>query len=92
MAITQRQKAPPPMTDDELTAEVENQRNLMIAVATGGPHIQEVNEQYIERRARIAAELRRRDIDDPNPHADLWAWYGRAGHREEFTFPGCISH
>ncbi|HYL84422.1 MAG TPA: hypothetical protein VE263_09315 [Candidatus Angelobacter sp.] len=77
MPITYRQKAPPPMTDDELIAEVENQRNLMIAVATGGPRIQDVNEQYIERRARIAAELRRRNIDDPNPHGDLWAWYGR---------------
>ena len=65
------------MTDAELIAEVENQRNLMIAVATGGPRIQEVNDEYIERRRRIATELRRRNIDDPNPHGDVWAWYGR---------------
>lgn len=49
----------------------------MIAVATGGPRIQEVNGQYIERRDRIARELRRRGLDEPNPHGDLWAWYGR---------------
>jgi len=49
-------------TDEELIAEVENQRNLVIAVATGGPRIDTVNPQYIERRARIAAELRRRNI------------------------------
>jgi hypothetical protein len=36
-----------------------------------------VNRQYIERRDRIATELRRRGIEDPNPHGDLWAWYGR---------------
>lgn len=65
------------MTDDELVAEIEAQRSLMVAVATGGPRIQEVNHQYIERRNRIAHELRRRGLEDPNPHGDLWAWYGR---------------
>jgi hypothetical protein len=65
------------MTDDELVSEIEAQRGLMIAVATGGPRIQEVNEQYALRRYRIAYELLRRGLDDPNPHADLWAWYGR---------------
>jgi len=65
------------MTDDEFIREIETQRGLMVAVATGGPRIQEVNQDYIERRKRIAAELRRRSLDDPNPHGDLWAWYGR---------------
>src|ERR1051325_3627942 len=65
------------MTDAELISEIEAQRGLMIAVATGGPRIQEVNEQYAERRRRIAEELHRRGLVDPNPHADLWAWYGR---------------
>ena len=65
------------MTDEELLAEIEAQRSLMNAVATGGPRIQQVNGQYVERRDRIATELRRRGIADPNPHGDLWAWYGR---------------
>jgi len=65
------------MTDDELVTEVEAQRSLMVAVATGGPRIQDVNQQYVERRERIGAELRRRGLEDPNPHGDLWAWYGR---------------
>jgi hypothetical protein len=77
MAISQRNKHPEPMTDDELIKEIESQRGLMAAVATGGPRIQEVNQQYIDRRAQIATELRHRKIDDPNPHSDLWAWYGR---------------
>lgn len=49
----------------------------MVSVCTGGPRIQEVNQQYIQRRDEIGRELRRRGIDDPNPHGDLWAWYGR---------------
>lgn len=65
------------MTDDELVSEIEAQISVMVAVATGGPRIQEVNDQYIERRHRIAAELKRRGLEDPNPHGDLWAWYGR---------------
>ncbi len=65
------------MTDDELIKEIEAQRSLMAAVATGGPKIQDVNSQYAERRHRISQELRRRSLEDPNPHGDLWAWYGR---------------
>lgn len=65
------------MTDDELTAEIEAQRSLMVAVATGGPRIEEVNPEYIQRRDCISTELRRRGLEDPNPHGDLWAWYGR---------------
>lgn len=65
------------MTDQELLREIEAQRNLMVAVATGGPRINEVNDQYTTRRARIAKELRSRRLDDPNPHGDLWAWYGQ---------------
>jgi hypothetical protein len=65
------------MTDNELIEEIQAQRSLMIAVATGGPKIQTVNHEYTERRERIADELRRRGLDDPNPHRDLWAWYGR---------------
>lgn len=65
------------MTDEELINEIEAQRGLMIAVSTGGPRIQEVNNQYIVRKRRIAEELQERGIADPNPHEDLWAWYGR---------------
>ncbi len=65
------------MTNDELLSLLEQQRNLMVAVATGGPKIQLVNDQYIQRRDEIIEELRARALSDPNPHGDLWAWYGR---------------
>jgi hypothetical protein len=65
------------MTDEELIAEIEAQRSLMIAVATGGPRIQEVNGEYVQRRNRMRVDLQERGLADPNPHGDLWAWYGR---------------
>lgn len=65
------------MTDDELITEIEMQRGLMVAVSTGGPRIEEVNQQYINRRKLLAAELRLRKLQDPNPYGDLWAWYGQ---------------
>lgn len=65
------------MTDDELAEEFEAQQSLMSAVSTGGPRIQDRNREYTERRARLMEELRRRGLTDPNPHNDLWAWYGR---------------
>ena len=60
-----------------LKREIENQRNLMIAVATGGPRIQSVNDDYIERRERIKSALVAVNIKDPNPYANLWDWYGK---------------
>jgi hypothetical protein len=64
------------MTDKELLNELEVQKTLMMSVATGGPQIESVNGEYSERRRRIADELTRRRIDDPNPYTDLWRWYG----------------
>jgi hypothetical protein len=65
------------MTDSDLMAEVDAQKAMMIAVATGGPRIETVNGEYIDRRRRIGDELVRRGIGDPNPHTDLWRWYGK---------------
>lgn len=49
----------------------------MVAVSTGGPRIQELNDAYIARRALIATFLREHGIPDPNIYSDLWAWYGK---------------
>ncbi len=61
----------------ELLKEIESQKALMISVSTGGPRIQEKNPEYSERRKKIKALLMRLYLDDPNPFADLWAWYGK---------------
>jgi hypothetical protein len=65
------------VTDDELIEEIEAQRSVMISVATGGKRIQEVNEEFKIRRQAIREELKARNIADPNPHTDLWMWYGK---------------
>jgi hypothetical protein len=67
-----------PISEDvELISEIAAQRDLMIAVSTGGPRIQENNSEYQERRKRIIARLHSLGIKDPNLYADLWAWYGK---------------
>ncbi|MSQ35761.1 MAG: hypothetical protein EXR63_01275 [Dehalococcoidia bacterium] len=64
------------MDDEQLLDEVEAHASMMTAVATGGPAIASVNDEYRARRDLIRSELRDRGVEDPNPHADLWAWYG----------------
>jgi hypothetical protein len=63
--------------NDQLLAEIEAQRNLMISVATGGPRINTVNDEYKERRGWIEATLQERGFTNPNPYTDLWGWYGK---------------
>lgn len=65
------------MTDDELIAALEQIRNTMIAVATGGPRIADVNEEYQRVFAAVSADLARRHIDNPITYGSLWDWYGR---------------
>lgn len=65
------------MTDDELIEGLESLRNSMIAVATGGPRINDVNDGYQRTFAAVSAELARRQISSPRTYASLWDWYGR---------------
>lgn len=65
------------MTDHEVISAVEAQRIVMVAVATGGPRIEAVNTEYVERYTELHVELKRRGLQDPNPYRDLWDWYGK---------------
>jgi hypothetical protein len=65
------------MTDAELISLLEWIRNTLIAVATGGPRIQELNDQYIGTYADVSAALAQRRLENPVPYATLWEWYGR---------------
>jgi hypothetical protein len=60
---------------DALRRLVEEQQGLMVKVATHEAGIDDVQAEYKERRRKIAAELKRRGLDDPNPFGDLWDWY-----------------
>ncbi len=61
----------------ELIQKIEEQKGLMMEVATGGPKIKDVNAQYQERRFEIHTKLQELGIEDPNPYPDLWSWYGK---------------
>ncbi|MGB8346041.1 MAG: hypothetical protein WCD86_14235 [Ktedonobacteraceae bacterium] len=66
-----------PREAGKLAKEIEIQKTLMIAVATGGPRIKDVNKDYEERRLQIAERLKTLGVEDPNPFPDLWTWYGK---------------
>jgi hypothetical protein len=65
------------VTDEELIDSLEYVRNTMIAVATGGPRINDVNDQYQRMYAIVAAALSKRGFNNPLPYGNLWDWYGR---------------
>ena len=56
---------------------LEKQRDVMIAVSTGGPRISDVNNEYIERQKAIKKVLPQYGIEYPNHYDDLWEWYGK---------------
>lgn len=65
------------MTNEELLEGIDYIRNTMISVSTGGPRINDINDQYQRTYATVSAELARRGIDNPITYGSLWDWYGR---------------
>jgi hypothetical protein len=65
------------MNNDELIAGLEQIKNQLISVATGGPRINDVDNLYKQTFAVVVAELARRRIDNPIVFGSLWDWYGR---------------
>ena len=62
---------------NELINALELQTSLMVSVATGGPKIQTVNQDYKDRLQLISDGLAERNIKNSNPFSDLWEWYGK---------------
>lgn len=52
-------------------------KDLMVAVATGGPKIDRTNPEFVERRQELRYLLDDLGLQDPVPYQDLWGWYGR---------------
>jgi hypothetical protein len=65
------------MTDEELFEAVDGIKATMIAVATGGPRINEVQPEFAKKYDAVAKELSSRGVPNPLPYRDLWQWYGR---------------
>ena len=60
-----------------LILSVEALRDQMIAVATGGPRIQDVNDDYRRKRCDLKESLEQLGLQEASPYDDLWEWYGR---------------
>ena len=69
------QEAPDNSVD--LLNQLDHLRNVMIAVSTGGPRIDEVNAEYKEALVNLTRELGKWSIQNPIPYRDLWDWYGK---------------
>lgn len=65
------------MTNEELLQAVDWIKATMIAVATGGPRINEVQAAFAEKYDEVAKELTSRSVHNPIPYRDLWQWYRR---------------
>lgn len=65
------------MDEKELIIQIEKQRNIMVSVSTGGPRIQDINNEYKSVYYEIDSELKNLGLANPNPYPDLWEWYGR---------------
>lgn len=62
---------------DQLLKEIDFLKNTMISVSTGGPRIQDVNEDFKKRYLRVSKALSQLNIENPNPYNDLWQWYAK---------------
>ena len=63
--------------NEELLQLLDRLRNLMIAVSTGGPRINNVNANYKENYSKLNEQLKARIVQNPIPYVDLWDWYGK---------------
>jgi hypothetical protein len=61
----------------ELVTLIEEQKALLIAVATSGPRVQDKLAEYANRRARIRELLAAAGMPDPIPFRTLWDWHAR---------------
>jgi hypothetical protein len=63
-------------TREELRELLNLQRALLISVATDGPRIETVEDEYEHRRRKLRRGLAKFDLEYPFPWGSLWQWYG----------------
>jgi hypothetical protein len=73
--VTVKQTGDPMEGSVTLLPDLIIHREMMISVATGGQRIQEVDDYYGERQARLVEGCAAVGIKYENPHASLWEWY-----------------
>lgn len=73
-------------SDIDLLKTLEELRDLMIDVATGGSRIDKVNRRARELFGILSTELERLGIENPVPYSDLWGWYERWSQPDLATY------
>jgi hypothetical protein len=68
-SIPQREKS-------RIIKMLDDARSILIGVATGGPRIQEKNDEYISIKDKLNEEFQALGHTDIGLFTDLWAWYG----------------
>lgn len=63
--------------ESKIVALLDQIQNTMIAVATGGPGINEVNTEYKGWYDELTKLLGSLEFNNPIPYTDLWRWYGK---------------
>lgn len=61
----------------QLKSDIESVKDLMVAVSTGGPRIQEVDSRYKSLNGSIHQRCKQLNIKYNNPFVGLWDWYGK---------------
>lgn len=64
-------------TKKDVLGRIEQLKNLMVAVSTGGPAIRTVDGEYKENYKILVQWLDKLGVENPNPFKSLWDWYGR---------------
>ncbi len=64
------------MTDKEFIIYIQKVQDLMTQVSTGGQRIENTDESYKELYFKLAKELKKRNIKNPNEYSSLWDFYG----------------
>jgi hypothetical protein len=62
---------------EDVISAIDQIKRIMIAVATGGPRIEDENKKYVRCYKTLDEWLFTLNLDNPNPHRDLWDWYSR---------------
>lgn len=70
-------RRPSPPDTEQIIGQVERLRDILISVATGGPRIDSVNDEYRQTYLSVNKQLNNLGLRNPIPYTDLWLWYGK---------------
>jgi hypothetical protein len=63
------------ISKSQLISNIENMKAIMNSVATGGPKINTINDEYIKLYSSVDETLDKLNIINTNPFSNLWDWY-----------------